>query len=111
MPGARKGDDLRRDPRVAVHSIPWDSRQLRAGATDVGPADAKVNGTAVLTTDADDRAAFRAWFAGERGVEPPDDWDLFTVDISTVAVISVDEGQLVVDQWSTTGGRRRTRRA
>ena len=28
MPRARKGHDVRRDPRVAPHSIPWDSRQL-----------------------------------------------------------------------------------
>jgi hypothetical protein len=51
MPGARKGQDLRRDPRVAVHSIPWDWRRLRDGAADVGAADAKVSGTAMLTTD------------------------------------------------------------
>ena len=59
MPRARKGQDLRRDPRVAVHSIPWDSRRLRDGAADVGAADAKVSGTAVLATDAGDLTAFR----------------------------------------------------
>ena len=51
MPGARKGQDLRRDRRVALHSIPWDSRQVRDGAADVGAADAKVSGAAVLVTD------------------------------------------------------------
>jgi hypothetical protein len=110
MPRARKGQDLRRDPRVALHSIPWDSRQLRDGAADVGAADAKVSGTAVLTTDVDDLTAFRTWLRSERGFEPPEDWDLFTIDIDALTVVSADTGQLVVDQWSTTGGRQTIRR-
>jgi hypothetical protein len=111
MPRARKGDDLRRDPRVAVHSIPWDSRRVRAGADDGGAADAKVNGTASLTTNVAERAAFRAWLSSARGVEPPVDWDLFTININTVTVISADDGRLVVDTWSTTEGRHATRRS
>ena len=51
MPRARKGRDLRRDPRVALHSISWDSRKLRDGAVDVGEADANVSGRAVLASD------------------------------------------------------------
>ena len=111
MPRARKGQDLRRDPRVAVHSIPWDSRKLRDGAADVGQADAKVSGTAVLSSDAGELSAFRAWLRSERGFEPPEDWDLFTIDIDTLTVISVDNGQLVVDRWSATDGRQTMRRA
>ncbi len=111
MPGARKGQDLRRDPRVAVHSIPWDSRRLRDGAVDVGPADAKVTGTAVLAADDGERSRFRAWLQAERGVAPPADWDLFTIDIDSLAVDSVEEGQLVVDRWSATDGRQTVRRA
>jgi hypothetical protein len=111
MPGARKGQDLRRDPRVALHSIPWDSRKLRDGAGDVGEADAKVSGTAVLALDHGERSAFRAWLRSERGFEPPEDWDLFTIDIDALTVIAVDDGQLVVDRWSTTEGRQTLRRA
>jgi hypothetical protein len=111
MPRARKGQDLRRDPRIAVHSIPWDSRRPRDGAADVGEADAKVSGTAVLTTDASELSAFRAWLKAERGFEPPEDWDLFTIDIDTLTVISVDGGQLVIDRWSTTAGRQTMRRS
>ena len=110
MPLARKGQDLRRDPRVALHSIPWDSRQVRDGAADVGAADAKVSGAAVLVTDVGVVAAFRAWLQSARGAEPPADWDLFTIDIDAVAVISADGGQLVVDRWSSSGGRQTTRR-
>ena len=111
MPRARKGEDLRRDPRVAVHSIPWDSRRLRDDATNVGEADAKVSGTAVLTTDAGKVSEFRAWLKSERGSAPPEDWDLFTIDIDALTVISADSGQLVVDRWSTTDGRQTTRRS
>ena len=111
MPHARKGQDMRRDPRVMVHSIPWDSRKLRVGAADVGQADAKVSGTAVLTSDAGELSAFRDWLRSERGIEPPPDWDLFTIDLDTLTVVSVDNGQLVVDRWSTTDGRQTMRRA
>jgi hypothetical protein len=111
MPRARKGQDLRRDPRVAVHSIPWDSRKLRDGAADVGEADAKVSGTAALVSDAGALSAFRVWLRSERGVEQLEDWDLFTIDIDALTVISVDNGQLVVERWSTAEGRQTIRRA
>jgi Pyridoxamine 5'-phosphate oxidase len=111
MPRARKGEDLRRDPRLALHSIPWDSRGLRDGAANVGAADAKVSGTATVTTDPGELAAFRAWLKSERGFEPPEDWDLFTIDIDGLTVISADAGQLVIDRWSTTDGRQTIRRS
>ena len=111
MPGTRKGQDLRRDPRVALHSIPWDSRKLRDGAANVGEADAKVSGAAVLVSDACDVSAFRAWLKSERGFEPPEDWDLFTIDIDALTVISVENEQLVIDRWSMTEGRQTMRRA
>jgi hypothetical protein len=111
MPRARKGEDLRRDPRIALHSIPWDSRQLRGGAADVGDADAKLSGTAAVTTDPGELSAFRAWLKSERGSEPPEDWDLFTIDIHALTVISADGGQLVIDRWSTAEGRQTIRRS
>ena len=64
----------------------------------------------MLATDAGDLNAFRAWLESERGSEPPEDWDLFTIDIDALAVISADGGQLVVDRWSAANGRRTTRR-
>jgi hypothetical protein len=102
---------LRRDPRLSLHSIPWDSRRLRDGAADVGAADARVNGTATVTTDPAERSAFRSWLTSERGSEPPTDWDLFTIDIDALTVISADSGQLVIDRWSSTDGRQTIRRS
>ena len=55
--------------------------------------------------------AFRAWLRAERGAEPPDDWDLSTIDIDGLTVIVADGGQLVVDRWSTKELRRTTRRS
>ena len=110
MPGARKGKDLRRDPRLALHSIPWDSRHVRDGAEDPGDADAKIAGTALLA-DADRAASLRGWLRTERGYERPADWDLFTVDIDSLVVISVSDGQLVVDRWSAIDGRQTLRRS
>ncbi len=95
---------------MAVHSIPWDSRKLRDGAADVGEADAKVSGTAVLVSDPGALSAFHTWLRSERGVEPPEDWDLFTIDIDTLTVVSVDNGQLLVDRWSAIEGRQTMRR-
>ena len=111
MPRARKGQDLRRDPRLALHSIPWDSRRPRDGAAGVGAADAKVNGTAAVATDPGELATFRAWLESERGFEPPEDWDLFTIDIDALTVVSADGGQLVIDRWSRTDGRQTIRRS
>jgi hypothetical protein len=51
------------------------------------------------------------WLRSERGVEQLEDWDLFTIDIDALTVISVDNGQLVVERWSTAEGRQTMRRA
>jgi hypothetical protein len=59
----------------------------------------------------DEHGSIRAWLKSERGVEPPEDWDLFTIDIDALTVISVDNGQLLVDRWSTIEGRQTMRRA
>jgi hypothetical protein len=105
MPGARKGDDLRRDPRLSLHGIPWESRKVKDGATDPGEGDVKVTGRAVPVTDPEAFRRFVAHFSGERGFDPPEPFDLFTVDVESVVVIAVADDQLVVDRWSPAGGR------
>ena len=64
-----------------------------------------------MVSDADELSSFRAWLKSERGFEPPEDWDLFTIEIDALTVVFVDDGQLAVDQWSTTEGRQTMRRA
>jgi hypothetical protein len=112
MPGARKGHDLKRDPRLVLHGIPWESRRVREGAEDPGDGDVKLTGRAVLADDDEKRAAFAA-FADERGFEPPDtdSADVFRIDLETVVVISVADDQLVIDRWSADEGRTTVRRS
>ena len=110
MPGARKGADLRRDPRCSLHGIPWESRKVKDGADDPGEGDVKVTARAVLLTDDAEHARVMAGFKEERGFEPPGPADLFRLDLESVVVISVADDQLVIDRWSATGGRQTVRR-
>ena len=93
MPNARKGADLRRDPRFALHSATVDPIE---GAEAAWPGEAKISGRAV---------------AVERTGQGPDA-DLFRADISEVVHTHLDEEatMLVVEWWTPTNGLRRTER-
>jgi hypothetical protein len=108
MPDSRKLADLRRDPRLALHGIPWESRRLAEGAADPGSADAKLTGRAVPLDD-EHRAAMAESFARERGFDLPDG-DLFRIDVASLVVIWVEGEELVVDRWTEQGGRVTSRR-
>lgn len=114
MPGSRKGADLDRDPRLALHGIPWESRRCREGADDPGDADAKVTGRAVLL---DDEAASRALadLAEQRGwgadaADALGDGRYYRVALDAVVVISVADDLLVIDRWTPGDGRVTVRR-
>ncbi|MEJ3653707.1 pyridoxamine 5'-phosphate oxidase family protein [Actinomycetes bacterium KLBMP 9759] len=92
MTGARKGADLRRDPRLALHSATVDPPE---GDNAGWQGDAKIAGTAV--------------YAGEVADQ---DGDLFRVDIIEVVHTGLDETatKLVVRTWSPGRGLRRIER-
>jgi hypothetical protein len=94
MPGARKGDDLRRDPRFALHSASVDAPE---GEEASWPGDAKVAGLAVP--------------AG--ALEGDAQGDLFHADLREVVVTGLNESatMLVVRTWTPTRGLRRIERA
>lgn len=94
MPGARKGADLRRDPRFALHSATVDPVD---GAEAEWPGEAKISGTA--------RHA-GAVTAGPEG-------DRFTADIDEVVHTHLDAGasRLVIEWWTPASGLRRIERA
>jgi hypothetical protein len=94
MPGARKGADLRRDPRFALHSAPFDPPE-GVPADRVG--DAKVAGRAVSTGP----------LAGEV------DGEGFRADLTEVVVTGLNEaGTLLrIDSWRPERGFRRVERA
>jgi nitroimidazol reductase NimA-like FMN-containing flavoprotein (pyridoxamine 5'-phosphate oxidase superfamily) len=90
MPGARKGADLRRDPRFALHSAAYDPPENEAE----WQGDAKVAGRAVLTSAEDDGA------------------DAFRADVTELVVTRLNDSAtlLVVESWTAAGGLRRVER-
>jgi hypothetical protein len=89
MTGNRRFADLRRDPRVAIHSASEDP--------DVWSGDAKIAGRAVEVTDAEGKAAFR----GAADEVPDGDFELFRIDLTEVSVVrlSDERDHLLVDVW------------
>jgi Pyridoxamine 5'-phosphate oxidase len=92
MPNARKGADLRRDPRFALHSATVDPVE---GAEAQWPGEAKISGQAIA--------------AGPAGGP---DGDRFHADIATVVHTHLNEKatMLVVDWWTPAHGLRRIER-
>ncbi|MBL8926453.1 MAG: pyridoxamine 5'-phosphate oxidase family protein [Pseudonocardia sp.] len=96
MPRARKGADLHRDPRFALHSPTSDPPDDDSAAW---PGEAKIAG----------RAYFAQVLDGAEGPEG----ELFRVDVDEVVITFLNhEGTLlVVESWHPGRGLRRTERA
>lgn len=86
MPNARKGADLRRDPRFALHSATIDPVE---GAAAQWPGEAKIDGRAIVTTP-----------------------DRFRADITAVVHTHLNEAAtvLVIEWWTPAHGIRRIER-
>jgi hypothetical protein len=99
MAGARKAEDLIRDPRVALHSATVDPEML-AG-------DAKISGRAVEVTD---RAAIDG-FLGEDAADggTHDGAHFFRIDVSEISLVRLGDpaDHLVVESWGEGRGLRR----
>ena len=101
MPSSVKFADLRRDPRMALHS--------GSDEPDAFTADAKISGRAVEVTDPAELAAY----AGDAQVpEQAQPFELFRVDLEQVVLTAVSEEKdaLVISSWRPTTGLTRTRR-
>jgi hypothetical protein len=87
MPNARKGADLRRDPRFALHSATVDPIE---GAEAQWPGEAKISGRAIAAIPTTDRS----------------DGDRFRADIAEVVHTHLNERAtlLVVEWWTATQG-------
>ncbi|HEY6423077.1 MAG TPA: pyridoxamine 5'-phosphate oxidase family protein [Pseudonocardiaceae bacterium] len=94
MPGARKGHDLRRDPRFALHSASVDPPK---GHESRWQGDAKLSGRAVQVTDPDELAVM----LHALGAPPDQSSDLFRADIDEVVVTRVGDppDHLVIELW------------
>ena len=93
MPNARKGRDLRRDPRFALHSATVDPVE---GSEAHWPGEAKISGRAIVAEP-----------TPEGG-----DADRFYADIAEVVHTHLNEKatMLVVEWWTPTHGLRRIER-
>ena len=93
MPGARKGADLRRDPRFALHGPVFHPQEGQEAAW---PGEAKIAGRAVR--------------AGPGGDEPAG--DLFVADISEVVITRLNPAAtlLVIESWIPQRGLRTVER-
>jgi len=93
MPNSRKGADLRRDPRFALHSATIDPVE---GSEANWPGEAKISGRAIA--------------AGPISEGP--DGDRFRADIAEVVHTHLNEEatMLVVEWWTPTHGLRRIER-
>lgn len=95
MPRARKFDDLRRDPRLALHSGSDDPPRWTG--------DAKVAGRAVEVTEPEVLRRFAAGAGGERGPSPEvGQLELFRVDIAEAVVVRLGKpaNHLLIEDWA-----------
>ena len=101
MTGARKGADLRRDPRFALHGPTFHPEEGKEGEW---PGEAKVAGRAipagpVVADDAD-------------ATDEPPDGEMFIADITEVVItgLNAEATKLVVESWTPERGLRRIER-
>lgn len=98
MTGARKGADLRRDPRFALHGPTFHPVE---GKESEWPGEAKIAGRAIpagpVATD---------------GASEQPDGEMFTADITEVVVtgLNAEASKLVIEFWTPEGGLRRVER-
>jgi hypothetical protein len=98
MAGARKGADLKRDPRFALHGPTFHPGE---GKENEWPGEAKVTGRAI-----------RASPETTVGVDEEPDGDMFIADISEVVItaLNADATMLVVESWTPERGLQRVER-
>ena len=87
--GSRKERDVRRDPRILLHSPMLNAED---------PNDEfKLRGRVVAIEDAELRAAAAVW-------NPPPELDPFTVDIESAAFLAWSQGEMQMIHWSRAHG-------
>jgi hypothetical protein len=98
MTGARKGADLRRDPRFALHGPTFHPEE---GKESAWPGEAKVAGRAIPAGPV----------ANDEANERPDG-EMFIADIAEVVItgLNAEATRLVVEWWTPEGGLRRVER-
>jgi hypothetical protein len=98
MTGARKGADLRRDPRFALHGPTFHTAE---GKESEWPGEAKIAGRAIPVAGSK---------TGESGERP--DGEMFVADIVEVVItgLNAEATKLVVQSWTPERGLRTVER-
>lgn len=98
MPGARKGADLERDPRFALHGP---TTHPEEGAESAWPGEAKISGRAVPAGPV---------ATGDEPGQP--EGEMFVADIVEVVITGLDAAatKLVIESWTPERGLRRVER-
>ncbi len=98
MGGSRKGADLNRDPRFAIHGPAFHPEE---GKEDEWPGEAKIAGRAIPAGK----------ITGDEKTGQPDG-EMFLADITEVVVIGLnaDQTKLVVESWTPERGLERIER-
>ncbi len=98
MGGSRKGDDLLRDPRFAIHGPTFHPAD---GEESEWPGEAKISGRAIPAGK----------ISGDPGADQPDG-EMFRADITEVVVtgLNADASKLVVESWTAERGLERIER-
>ncbi|MGZ4132006.1 MAG: pyridoxamine 5'-phosphate oxidase family protein [Actinomycetota bacterium] len=101
MPNSLKALDLRRDPRLLVHSVP--QGRMNPGG------DVKLRGLAIEETGLDFREAYRRTIHGRIGWAPDEpDFHLFTLDVRDAVFIRFGE-EPAARRWDEALGFRQIR--
>jgi hypothetical protein len=98
MTGARKGADLKRDPRFALHGPTFHPEE---GKESDWPGEAKIAGWAIPASP-----------DPTNGASEQPDGEMFLADITEVAItgLNAEATKLVVEWWAPERGLRRTER-
>ena len=98
MPGARKGADLRRDPRFALHGPTFHPVEGKEGDW---PGEAKIAGRAIP-----------AGPVNPDGAADQPDGEMFVADVSEVVItgLNAEATKLVVESWTVSRGHQRIER-
>jgi hypothetical protein len=98
MTGALKGEDLKRDPRFALHGPTFHPEEGKEGDW---PGEAKIAGYAILESPVS---------TGDAGEQP--DGETFVADITELVItgLNADANKLVVESWTPSRGLRRVER-
>ena len=102
MPDSLKALDLRRDPRLALHTPPSDP--------DLTDPDARITGRAIEVTGPD--AMARLVEGDERHSEGPPEGHVFRVDVTELLLLSIGDpaDHLVIETWNEARGYSRVER-